>query len=155
MMKVADNADDVGPDRAFAGGELHSFAEGFVVRPITLGKRAVDDDDRRRIEFVRGGEEAAFDQRHLESAEIIRRNETDFFVRPRMRVVDYGRPSIMKEESLFTPLIGRMIVRPAWVTPGRLATRRSSSAKKLVCDSLVGITQGGEGEFRRQDVVAG
>src|SRR4029077_1746476 len=61
MMEVADNADDVGPDRAFAGGELHSFAEGFAVGPITLGKGAVNDDDWRSIQFVRAGEETAFD----------------------------------------------------------------------------------------------
>ncbi len=47
-----------GPSRV---GSCIRLPSGFVVRPITLGERVVDDDDRRSIEFVRGGEEAAFD----------------------------------------------------------------------------------------------
>ena len=76
-----------GPSRV---GNAHPFSDRILVRPIFLRERLVDHGDRRRIELVLRSEEAAFEERHLHGAEVIRRDEPDLFVRPRMSVVHWA-----------------------------------------------------------------
>ena len=126
VLQVADDADDlelrVGRHHqpAHRADEANArdddLADWILVGPLSPGERIVDDDDARRVDRVARVENATFQQRHADAAEVVFVDGLMLRLRPRQSPTRgcSGTPSGPRHAASN----GRKLVALAIVTPG-------------------------------------